>query len=90
MALMFLATPAYAGKSKTDDAWTEAVSVVTGSVSGEAAESQIDAMQDEMDSGYNSLDRSDYYALASKMFDKLNALSAKHGGKKVRKPGWVD
>ena len=89
IALMLSASPAYAGKNKTDDAWVSAVSQVRGSVSDKAALAEVEKMNSVMSDGYN-LDKSEFYALASKMFPKLNALSEKHGGAKVSKPGWLD
>jgi len=90
MSVILFAAPAYAGKDKTDDAWKYEVRKVAASISDKSAADQIDALKDQMDSGYNSLDRGDYYQLASKVFRKLDALSAKFGGAKVKKPGWID
>ena len=90
ISVILSVSPAYAGKNKTDDAWRYEVSEVRDSVKDKAALSKVSEMNSVMGDGYNNMDRSEFYELASKMFGKLTVLSAKHGGAKVQTPDWID
>ena len=63
---------------------------VSGSVTDSSALTQLSALNKKMVDGYGDLDRGDFYELASEVFDKTIEITTKHGGKKIRKPDWLD
>ena len=81
---------AFAGKDKTERAWNYAYQDVSGSVTDSSALTQLSALNKKMADGYGDLDRGDFYELASEVFDKTIEITTKHGGKKIRKPEWLD
>ena len=90
IALMVSVSPAYAGKDKTIDAWGSQMSTIKDSVKDKAALAKAAELNSKMNDGYNDMGRSDYYALASKMFKELTELSKKNGGGTVYTPAWID
>ena len=51
LAALLFTTPAFAGKDKTDEAWSAAYKKVLGAVAKPEVESAVSKMRDEMDSG---------------------------------------
>ena len=88
--LLSFSAPAFAGKDKTERAWNYAYQDVSGSVTDSSALTQLSALNKKMVDGYGDLDRGDFYELASEVFDKTIEITTKHGGKKIRKPDWLD
>jgi hypothetical protein len=88
--LISFSVPAFAGKDKTERAWNYAYQDVSGSVTDSSALTQLSALNKKMADGYGDLDRGDFYELASEVFDKTIEITTKHGGKKIRKPEWLD
>ena len=87
---LFCSFSAQAGMDKTNMAWdTDSKAVINKIKSNPEAMKLINVLNEKMEESYMQGNRTQFYYLATDMWDELEKISKKHNGPSINKPNWL-